>query len=72
MYYVRQEARQVALRFAARQSVRAFGLAPAVRSAGLASFQQSGIINGDRFRVRERRQVLLLSYSGRKLRRMIR
>jgi hypothetical protein len=33
MYYVRQEALQVALRFAARQSGRAFGLALAVRFA---------------------------------------
>jgi hypothetical protein len=32
MYYVRQEARQVTLRFAARQSGRVFGLALAVRS----------------------------------------
>ena len=32
MYYLRQEARQVALRFAARQSGRVFGLALAVRS----------------------------------------
>jgi hypothetical protein len=44
MYYVRQEARPVALRFATRQSGRAFGLALAVRSAGLAGFQRSRII----------------------------
>jgi hypothetical protein len=36
MYYVRQEARQVTLRFAAHQSGLAFGLALAVRPAGLA------------------------------------
>jgi hypothetical protein len=53
MYYVRQEARQVALRFAARISGLAFGLALAVRSAGLTGFQRSGIITGDLFRVRE-------------------
>jgi len=61
MYYVRQEARQVALRFAARFSGLAFGLALAVRSAGLAGFQQSGIITGDRFRVRECYLSLMLS-----------
>ena len=53
MYYVRREARQVALRFAARLSGLAFGLTLAVRSAGLTGFQRSGIITGDRFRVRE-------------------
>jgi hypothetical protein len=53
MYYVRQEARQLALRFAARLSGLAFDLALAVRSAGLTGFQRSGIFNGDRFCVRE-------------------
>jgi hypothetical protein len=72
MYYMRQEARQVALRFAARQSGRAFGLALAARSAGLAGFQRSGIITGDRFRVRERCQALLLSYFSSELWCMIR
>jgi hypothetical protein len=52
MYYVRQEACQVALRFAARLSGLAFGLTLAVRSAGLTGFQRSGIITGDLFRVR--------------------
>jgi hypothetical protein len=62
MYYVRQEARQVALSFAARQSGRAFGRALAFRSAGLAGFQRSGIITGDRFRVRECYLPPVLSY----------
>jgi len=69
---VRQEARQVALRFAARQWGRAFGLALAVRSAGLAGFQRSGIITGDRFRVRELSWSRLLSYFDNKLLRVVR
>ena len=61
MYYVRQEARQVALRFAARISGLAFGLALAVRSAGLTGFQRSGIFTSDLFRVRERYLSPMLS-----------
>jgi hypothetical protein len=72
MYYMRQEARQVALRFAARQSGRAFGLALAARSAGLAGFQRSGIITGDRFRVGERCRLYLLSHPVYELRCMVR
>jgi hypothetical protein len=72
MYYARQEARQVALRFAARLSGLAFGLTLAVRSAGLTGFQRSGIIAGDRFRVRECYRPLLLSYPYRELLRMVR
>jgi hypothetical protein len=60
MYYVRQEARQVALRFAARLSGLAFDLTLAVRSA-LTGSQRSGIITGDRFRVRERYLSSMLS-----------
>jgi len=72
MYYLRQEARQVALRSAARQSDRAFGLALAVRSAGLAGFQRSGIITGDPFRVRELCRSRSLSCLGNYLRRVVR
>jgi hypothetical protein len=62
MYYVRQEARQVGLRFAARLSGLAFGLTLAVRSTGLKGFQRSGINTGDLFRVRERYLSLMLSH----------
>ncbi len=72
MYYVRQEARQVALRFAARLSGLAFRPDPRRQVRWADRFPATRIITGDRFRVREWYRPFLLSYPGSELRYMVR
>lgn len=60
------------VRFAARLPGLASGLALATGPVGWAGFQRSGVIDGDRFRVRERYLPLMLSYLHFELLHMVR